>query len=63
MARLSDVLSELPGVTLAAWEADRFATFEFAGLSASQVARLVDEALTGLFNLGNDSVDGELSRV
>jgi hypothetical protein len=60
---LREVMQKLPAGQLQSWEPEKFATWSFASFSATDVAKVVDLALTKLFNLGDYSLDGKIERL
>lgn len=60
---LGEILRGLPAAQLVSWEPNTFATWSFVSEEPREVAKVVDQVLAKLFDLGDYSVDGQLERL
>lgn len=62
-AELGHLIQRLPSAKLVSWEARRYATWSFAATDATEVAKVLDQMLAQLFNLGDYRVNAQLDHL
>ena len=60
---LRQVVQRLPAARLISWEAGRYATWSFVSTNAAEVAEVLDQVLSHLFELGDYSVNTQLEHL
>jgi hypothetical protein len=60
---LGHVIKHLSGAKLISWEERKYATWSFTSANATEVAKVLDQVLAYLFNLGDYSVDAQLEQL